>query len=58
MTVLGMIGERRRANSCFSHAFGLNIRISQKASMATTADAGMVRIHAHTDSPRYAPADR
>src|SRR5664279_6312480 len=45
-----MRGERRRANSeqRLSHALGLNSRISQKASMATMADAGMVRTQAQT----------
>src|ERR1035441_7947566 len=41
-------GEQRTANSGLSHALGLNSRISQKASMATVADAGMVRTQAHT----------
>ena len=53
-------GEERKAKAkseCgLSHALGLNSRISQKASMATTADAGMVRIQAHTMRARNSPA--
>src|SRR5664280_2040280 len=41
-------GDKRTANSGLSHALGLNSRISQKASMATMAEAGMVRTQAHT----------
>src|SRR5271167_4461782 len=44
------LGLRLRAKGepRISHAFGLKMRMSQNASMATSADAGMVRIHAHT----------
>src|ERR1035437_718416 len=40
--------EQRKAKSGIPHALGLNSRISQKASMATMADAGMVRTQAQT----------
>ena len=43
--------ERRRRGTKPSHAPGWNHRITQNSVAATAAEAGMVRIHAHTILP-------